>query len=171
MDDLVPCDWDGAHAEISFSTKSVKGFEYLTQVYSWLQQQWMQQHGGQAEDISIEGCYGGYDTVIRCPAQLLGSRLYRGPDGLLSYDNPAYQNAVYQSETVVFPFGYKQNFARCENQPSEQQPSDDLDSVIKQAFADITQNILGTKEDKYQELTYIKLALYRLLKDYRRVTA
>lgn len=165
------CDWGDTHAQIFFSTRSKDGISYLTNVCRQL----MDANPDSKDDISFEGCYGEYDAVIRCPARLLSKDLYCGKTGPLSYDNPAYQNAVYQSETIVHPFGYPFGIG----DPTETEPAGGTlppldavpDDTVEQDMKEITQNILGTEEDTCQELTYIRLALYRLSKDYRRMMA
>ncbi len=161
------CDWGNANAQVFFSTHSKDGISYLTSVY----QQLIDDNPSIKDNIFFEGCYGEYDAVIRCPAHLLHTDLYCGKNGALSYDNPAYQNAVYQSQTIVHPFG-------CGCLPNTEMagrgalpPDTALDDAMERDMKEITRNILGTEEDKYQELTYIRLALYRLLKDYRRMMA
>lgn len=168
------CDWGDSKAEIFFSAKSAAGYAYLQRACQELQELCMAS-GGTAAEAAIAGCYGGYDTAIRFPAHLLNPGLYCGKDGLFSYDNPKYQEAVYQSETVVYPFGYNgSDFLSIKghrNGPPGSADSDGLDVEIERAIKQITLNILNTDEDKYQELTYVRLALYRLLKDYRRITS
>lgn len=160
------CNWGAAHAEIFLSAKSKSGISYLAGVYNRLREA----SPDRQKEISFEGCHGEYDAVIRCPAALLNSNLYCGPDGPLSYDNPAYQNAVYQSETFIYPFGGEHSQAVVAEDFSPP-PCGDLGEDIEQVMSQITQNILGTEEDKYQELIYIRLTLYRLVKDYRRMLA
>ena len=163
------CDWGDANAQLFFSTRSKEGISYLTSVYNQLKAD----NPDSEDDISFEGCYGEYDAVIRCPARLLRAGFYRGENGALSYDNPAYQNAVYQSQTIVHPFGCGHlPGAETETAGREVPPPDTaLDDAMKRDMKEITRNILGTEVDEYQELTYIRLALYRLLKDYRRMMA
>lgn len=185
------CSWGDTRAQIFFSTRSKNGISYLNNVYQKL----LKANMDSKDDISFEGCYGEYDIVIRCPARLLSAELYRGESGLLSYDNPAYQNAVYQSETIVCPFGYShflESGAEDGDIPipelraadedtlvpdagpadrGNSVPDAGLDDTMKQAMKEITRNILGVEEDEAWELPYIRLALYRLLKDYRRIMA
>lgn len=161
------CDWGDANAQIFFSTHSKDGISYLTSVYHQL----VDTNPDSKNDISFEGCYGEYDAVIRCPARLLRTDFYCGETGALSYDNPAYQNAVYQSQTIVYPFGCG-HLTDTGAADREAPPLDTaLDDTMERDMKEITRNILGTEEDKYQELTYIRLAFYRLLKDYRRMMA
>lgn len=161
------CNWGDANAQIFFSTRSKDGISYLTSVC----QQLIDANPGSKDDISFEGCYGEYDAVIRCPARLLGMNFYRGETGALSYDNPAYQNAVYQSQTIVHPFGCG-HLPDAETADRGTPPLDPVpDDTMERDMKEIARNILGTEEDRYQELTYIRLALYRLLKDYRRMMA
>ncbi len=159
------CEWGDARAQIFFSTRSKAGISYLSNVYHQLC------GSNNKVDISFEGCYGEYDAVIRCPARLLTRDLYCGQNGLLSYDNPDYQISVYQSETIVYPFG-------CGLLPEKQLAAKDsvhldqnLNGFMERNMREITRNILGEKKDKYQVLAYIELTLYRLLKDYRRIMA
>lgn len=161
------CDWGNASAQIFFSTHSKDGISYLTSVYHQL----IDANPDSKDDISFEGCYGEYDAVIRCPARLLRTDFYCGENGALSYDNPAYQNAVYQSQTIVHPFGcgYLPDTGTAGRKALP--PDATLDDAMERNMKEITWNILGMEEDKYQELTYIRLVLYRLLKDYRRMMA
>lgn len=165
------CNWGDACAQVFFSTRSKDGISYLAGVYRWL----VETNPDSKDNISFEGCYGEYDAVIRCPARLLGTNLYCGETGPLSYDNPAYQNAVYQSETIVHPFGYPFGSSASLETESADGVVPWVDAVpddnIEQDMKEITRNILGSEKDKYQELTYIRLALYRLSKDYRRMMA
>lgn len=171
----LACSWGDACAQIFFSTRSKDGIAYLTGVYRQL----IDADPDSKDDISFEGCYGEYDAVIRCPARLLRTDLYCGETGPLSYDNPAYQNAIYQSETIVHPFGYPFGDRLGSGAPLETEPVGGAvplldavpDDTMERDMKEITRNILGTEEDKYQELTYIRLALYRLSKDYRRMMA
>lgn len=161
------CNWGNANAQIFFSTHSKNGTSYLTEVYNQL----IDANPDSKDDISFEGCYGEYDAVIRCPAHLLRTDFYCGENGALSYDNSAYQNAVYQSETIVYPFGCGPLLDTGTTDRKPLPPDTALDDTMKRNMKEITRNILDTEEDKYQELTYIRLALYRLLKDYRRMMA
>lgn len=172
------CNWGDAHAQIFFSSRSNSGISYLTRVYQALKNN---AGAGSEKEVSLEGRYGDYDIVLRCPAHLLRTELYCGEDGLLSYDNPAYRNAVYQSETIVSPFGCSQlteavaaDIPAPDGNPMDERPfvpDADLDSIIEQVMKEVARNLLGTEEDRYHELTHIHLALYRLLKDYRHIMA
>lgn len=162
----LQCEWGDAHAEILFSTRAKTGLEYVDTVFNELK--------NLDKTVTIEGAYGEYDAVIRCPARLLTPKLFTGEDGLLSYYNPVYQKLVYQSETQVFPFGDiesgsedKSYFAAGSMPDSEVVSKEDLEEAMRQ----ITVNLLGRERDEYEELTYVRSSLHRLLKDYSCIMA
>lgn len=159
------CDWGNAKAQIFFSTHSKDGIAYLSNVYRQL----ADANPDSKDDVSFEGCYGEYDAVICCPARLLCTDFYRGKNGALSYDNPAYQDAVYQSQTIVHPFGCGYLSDTRAMGRKALPPDTALDGATERSMREITRNILGAEKDEHQELTYIRLAFYRLLKDYRRM--
>lgn len=157
--------WDNAHAEIHFSLKTIAGRSYILKVKERLDEL-----SGVSNVVKLEARSGEYDVVIRCPATVLGKELY-GPGGIISYGNEEYQKNVYQSETIVYPFGY----SGMNIQPTiSQTPTHDNDTLynrVKKAIEEIRECFLGSITEVDSDFDYIELAIYRLLKDYRRIAA
>lgn len=167
---LVPIDvqgWGDAYAEIHFSLKSVAGINYLLHV-----KEEMAKHSTPRLTcpITLEGRTGEYDATIKCPAYFLGKELY-GPSGLISYSNPEYQAIAYQSETIVYPFGCQGQIIQPVCSTVENLHEDKLFEKVTNAVKEIKQCILGSKDAIDNDFDYIELAIYRLLKDYRRIAA
>lgn len=157
--------WDNTHAEIHFSLKTIAGRNYLQKVKDKLAEL-----AGVLDAVTLEGRSGEYDVVIRCPASVLGKELY-GPDGIISYGNEEYRRNVYQSETIVYPFGCSDVNLHAAV-PSPAGHNDDiLTDVVKKAVEEIRMCFLGSKTAADSDFDYIELAIYRLLKDYRRIVA
>lgn len=157
--------WDNAHAEIHFSLKTVAGWSYLLKVKERLTEL-----AGISDTVTLESRSGEYDVVVRCPATVLGKELY-GPGGIISYGNKEYQRNVYQSETIVYPFGCSDMNLHSLNPPVVIQCSDTLSDVVKKDIEEIRECFLGSKAGGDSDFDYIELAIYRLLKDYRRIVA
>ena len=157
--------WDNAHAEIHFSLKTIAGRSYLLKVKERLDEL-----TGIPDAVKLEGRSGEYDVVIRCPATVLGKELY-GPGGIISYGNLEYQRNVYQSETIVYPFGCSDMDLYATNSTDDIQCNDTLSDVVKKAVEEIRECFLGSKTKEDSDFDYIELAIYRLLKDYRRIVA
>lgn len=157
--------WDNTHAEIHFSLKTIAGRNYLQKVKDKLTEL-----AGFPDAVTLEGRSGEYDVVVRCPASVLGKELY-GPDGIISYGNEEYRRNVYQSETIVYPFGCSDVNLHAAV-PSPAGHNDDiLTEVVKKAVEEIRVCFLGSKTAVDSDFDYIELAVYRLLKDYRRIVA
>lgn len=157
--------WDNTHAEIHFSLKTIAGRNYLQQVKEKLADL-----AGVPDMVMLEGRSGEYDAVIRCPATVLGKELY-GPGGIISYGNEEYRRNVYQSETIVYPFGCSDVNLHAAV-PSPAGHNDDiLTDVVKKAIEEIRVCFLGSKTAADSDFDHIELAIYRLLKDYRRIVA
>jgi len=157
--------WDNTHAEIHFSLKTIAGRNYLQKVKDKLAEL-----AGGPDTVTLEGRSGEYDVVVRCPASVLGKELY-GPDGIISYGNEEYRRNVYQSETIVYPFGCSDmNFHTTDPLPVGHN-GDILTEVVKKAVEEIRVCFLGSKTATDSDFDYIELAIYRLLKDYRRIVA
>lgn len=157
--------WDNAHTEIHFSIKTIAGRNYLLKVKERLDEL-----VGTPDAVKLESRSGEYDVVIRCPATVLGKELY-GPGGIISYGNAEYQRNVYQSETIVYPFGCSDTDPQATNSPSGIQCNDTLSDVVKKALEEIRECFLGRATEEDSDFDYIELAIYRLLKDYRRIAA
>lgn len=157
--------WDNVHAEIHFSLKTIAGRSYLLKVKERLTEL-----AGVPDAVKIEGRSGEYDVVIRCPATVLGKDLY-GPGGIISYGNEEYRRNVYQSETIVYPFGCPDINLQATNSPAVFQCNDTLSDEVKKAIEEIRECFLGSKTEEDSDFDYIELAIYRLLKDYHRIVA
>lgn len=167
-------DWSGVNAEIHVSLKTKDGGQYLEKVRAAI----ASQPGNPA--ASLESRPGEYDAVIRCPASALGSYLY-GYGNLLNYVTLDYRKAAYQSETVLSRVASPLEFVEIEfpeqvgqtvYQPSEYNPEDeDMKQLVDRAARQITKCVLGTEEDPKGDTAYIRLGLYRLLKDFMRVAS
>lgn len=159
------CGWDNAHAEIHFSLKTIAGRSYLLNVKKRLDEL-----TGVPDAVKLEGRPGEYDVVIRCPATVLGKELY-GPGGIISYSDVEYQRNVFQSETIVYPFGCSDMCLQATNSTNSDQCNDTLSDTVKKAIEEIRECFLGSKTKEDSDFDYIELAIYRLLKDYRRIVA
>lgn len=167
-------DWSGVNAEIHVSLKTKDGGQYLEKVRAAI----ASQPGNPA--TSLESRPGEYDALIRCPASALGSYLY-GYGNLLNYVTLDYRKAAYQSETVLSCVASPLEFVEIEFpeqvgqtvcQPSEYNPEDeDMKQLVDRAARQITKCVLGTEEDPKGDTAYIRLGLYRLLKDFMRVAS
>ena len=124
--------WDNAHAEIHFSLKTIAGRSYLLKVKERLDEL-----TGIPDAVKLEGRSGEYDVVIRCPATVLGKELY-GPGGIISYGNLEYQRNVYQSETIVYPFGCSDMDLYATNSTDDIQCNDTLSDVVKKAIEEMS---------------------------------
>lgn len=157
--------WDNTHAEIHFSLKSIAGQSYLLKVKDKIAAL-----VSAPELVKLEARSGEYDAVIRCPATVLGKELY-GSGGVISYGNEEYLRNVYQSETIIYPFGYSgMNSSSISNHPISCEP-DVLFNKVKEAVEEIRVCFLGDKNATNSDFDYIELAIFRLLKDYRRFIA
>ena len=159
--------WEGVYADIQFSVKSEAGKAYLARVVEKLKDKAPENI---KEQVFVHGQTGEYDALIRCPAELLDSEMY-GDSGLISYTNNDYRNAVYQSETIVYPFGGESNKPLTRLPLPEDQDLYDLSKKVEAAVKEIKLCFLGNSETEDNDFDYIELALYRLLKDYRRMSA
>jgi len=157
--------WDNTHAEIHFSLKTIAGRNYLQKVKDKLAEL-----AGVPDAVTLEGRSGEYDVVVRCPASVLGKELY-GPDGIISYGNEEYRRNVYQSETIVYPFGCSDVNLHAAVPSWAGHNDDTLSDVVKKAVEEIRVCFLGSKNAADNDFDYIELAIYRLLKDYRRIVA
>lgn len=157
--------WDNTHAEIHFSLKTIAGMNYLQKVKDKLAEL-----AGVPDAVTLEGRSGEYDVVVRCPASVLGKELY-GPGGIISYSNEEYRCNVYQSETIVYPFGCSDANLHATVSAQPGQNDDILTAVVKKAVEEIRESFLGNKTAVDNDFDYIELAIYRLLKDYRRIVA
>lgn len=157
--------WDDAHAEIHFSLKTIAGRNYLLKIKDKLAEL-----AGVPDAVTFEGRSGEYDVVIRCPASILGKELY-GSGGVISYGNEEYRQNIYQSETIVYPFGCSDVNLHAMVHSSFDRNDDTLTDVVKKAIEEIRECFLGSKTAADSDFDYIELAVYRLLKDYRRIVA
>lgn len=157
--------WDDTHAEIHFSLKTIAGRHYLQKVKDKLSEL-----AGNSAAITLESRSGEYDVVLRCPAYLLGKELY-GPGGIISYGNEEYRRNIYQSETIVYPFGFSDANLHASIFPPVDHNEDNLTKVVKNAVEEIRVCFLGSRTASDSDFDYIELAIYRLLKDYRRIVA
>lgn len=159
--------WEGVCADIQFSVKSEAGKAYLARVVEKLKNKAPENI---KEQIFVHGQTGEYDALIHCPAELLDFEMY-GDGGLISYTNNDYRNAVYQSETIVYPFGGESNKPLTRLPLPDDQDLDDLSKKVEDAVKEIKLCFLGDSETEDNDFDYIELAIYRLLKDYRRMSA
>lgn len=159
--------WNNVHAEIHFSLKTIDGLSYLYRIKEVLESEL----SSPEHLISIEGRTGEYDAVIRCPAALLSTKLY-GEKGLISYNNEQYQHIAYQSETVVYPFGASTT-KPCSrsHRPEIALNQINIHDQVKKTVSELKQCFLGNPNAVDNDFDYIELALYRLLKDYNRISA
>lgn len=159
--------WADTYAEIHFSLKSVAGRSYLLKVTEALKNKVSE---SLQDTIKLEGQTGEYDAFIKCPAFLLDKDLY-GDNGLISYNNMAYRKIAYQSETIVYPFGCEENSLQPLDSYIEDSTSDRLSEKVEKAINEIKVCFLGSSSIEDNDFDYIELAIYRLLKDYRRMAA
>lgn len=159
--------WNNIHAEIHFSLKTVGGLNYLHEIKKKLDPELTSPN----QSICIEGRTGEYDAVIRCPAELLCKELY-GSNGLISYNNEQYQKIAYQSETIVYPFG-SSNTISCSKSKRSVSATGAINMYdkVKNAVSELKRCFLGDCAAVDNDFDYIELALYRLLKDYNRISA
>lgn len=166
--------WGDTRAEIHFSLKTSGGLAYLKE----LQRTMEEQSGGQA--TVLESQVGEYDVAIHCPASVLGAYLY-GYQEKLNYINADYRCAVYQSETILYQELTPSAFTRTEvglpgvgeagEEQDEQLPLDGMAEFVSKAIRSINQCMLGTQDDPNNAIRYIRLGLFRLLKDFMRIAS
>lgn len=166
--------WGDTKAEIHFSLKTSDGLAYLKK----LQHTMDEQSGGST--TVLESQVGEYDVVIRCPASALGIYLY-GYQESLNYINADYRAAVYQSETILYQEVGPTAFTRTEvelpgvgevdGESTTQLPLDKMSELVSEAIGEINCCILGTSDDPDDDIRYIRLGLFRLLKDFMRIAS
>lgn len=166
--------WRDTKAEIHFSLKTSGGLDYLKK----LQHTMDERSGGSA--TVLESQVGEYDVVIRCPASALGIYLY-GYQKSLNYINADYRTAVYQSETILYqgvapsaPTPTEVELPDVEEaggEPASQLPLDKMAELVSNAICQINLCILGTPDDPDDTIRYIRLGLFRLLKDFMRIAS
>lgn len=173
-DQAATPDWSGANAEIHISLKTKDGGQYPEKVRAAIANQ------PEKPPVSLESRPGEYDAVIRCPASALGGYLY-GYEGLLNYAALEYRKAAYQSETILsqttspvelveIELSSQNDSTVC--QTGEYYPENaDMKKFVDQTACDITKSMLGTEDDPKGDTAYIRLGLYRLLKDFMRVAS
>lgn len=159
--------WDGVYADIHFSVKSEAGKMYLAEVVEKLKDKVPEES---KEKIFMKGQTGEYDALIRCPAELLDCTMY-GENGLIGYTNDRFRNAVYQSETIVYPFGNISSTHLTRPTPAKDADGDNLFEIVEDAVKKIKTYFLGDGKTEDNDFDYIELTIYRLLKDYRRMSA
>lgn len=159
---------DQTHADIYFSLKSLDGIQYIK---NNIVEPLKSKFSDSASSISLESWLGEYDAVLRCPASCLNSDLFYSKDGpgLISYSNKEYCNAVYQSETIIYPFGHIDTPANTKKIQSKASTPDNMVGFVKDTIKLLRLNILGAEDDPKKELVYVEAALYRLLKDYHSI--
>lgn len=165
--------WGDTRAEIHFSLKTSGGLAYLKE----LQRIMDERSGGQA--TVLESQVGEYDVALHCPASVLGAYLY-GYQEKLNYINTDYRCAVYQSETILYQEITPSAFTRTEvnlpdvgevgEEQDEQLPLDGMAEFVSEAIRNIN-HMLGTQDDPNNALRYIRLGLFRLLKDFMRIAS
>lgn len=154
--------WGTTQASIHFSLRSVAGLHYLRSVEKLLNTSGVLLDG---EQVTVDGCSGEYDAIMRCPARLLTEHLF-GNGGHFAPGNSKYQSSVYQSETFVYPIGTS-DAPRGSELSLVQEPSDSEDvltEVVKNAVDELKKVFNYTTDDP--DFDYIELPLWRLLKDY-----
>ncbi len=161
--------WGEANAKLHFSLKTVEGIKYLEKVRSTIEE-----HIKEGQSVVLESQIGEYDAAIQCPASALGAYLY-GDEGLLSYRNPDYQKAVFQSETILFSVADLEALTPVEVEtPLENIESDNQNQEIRdQGITTLVEQAIKEINDLLDDgdTTYIQQALYRLLKDYQRIAS
>lgn len=166
--------WGTTDAEIRFSLKTADGLTYLETIKNHITAQ------PNTPMVVLESHVGEYDAVIRCPASALSANLY-GQTGLLNYANKDYRNAAYQSETILYQ---EINSMTCvhtevklpssrsaEPDSTAQLPFSEMKKFVDGAVAEINSNMLGTEDDPQDTIAYIRLGLFRLLKDFMRIAS
>lgn len=170
----TPLQWGDADAEIHFSLKTSQGQAYLNKIKEVISEK----TGG--ENVILQGQVGEYDAVIRCPASALGAYLY-GSEKMLGYSNAEYAQAAYQSETMLYQ-SEAENEEEIEVKLQSKDPSakgtdsDTLNfaqfqNIVNEAVKSICLSMLGTETDPQDDILYIKMALFRLLKDFMRIAS
>ena len=159
------------YAEIYFSLKTIGGIKYIQNtVVATLENSFPNARSS----IELRSWLGEYDVVLRCPAYFLNTGLFYNDNGigLISYDNEDYRKAVYQSETIIYPFGtieHDEEMTGAESNTSNLYSG--LFSFVQKAIKTIRKNILGAEEDPKRDLVYIESAIYRLLKDFHAINS
>lgn len=161
--------WGTAGARLHFSLKTAEGISYLETVRDAIEK-----HAPENGPVTLETQIGEYDAALQCPASALGTYLY-GDSGLLSYGNPEYQKAVFQSETILFSAVVLGNEA-----PIKIRLLPGGASAGSEAHGEGKQEVTALVEKAIDEIrslltsgdtTYIQQALYRLLKDHQRIAS
>lgn len=167
--------WGKAEAEIHFSLKTSQGQAYLNKIKKAICE-----NTGRKK-IILQGQIGEYDAVIRCPASALGEYLY-GSEKLLGYSNTEYSQVAYQSETMLYQ-RKAMNLKDIEvelQQPENDAPTDadtnalnfaQFKDVVEKALNLIYLNVLEKEKDQQDDILYIRLTLFRLLKDFMKIAS
>lgn len=166
--------WHNTNAEIHFSLKTAGGLAYLKKLQHTIDGQ------SSGSMTVLESQVGEYDVVIRCPASALGSYLY-GYEESLNYINADYRNAVYQSETILYQQIGPSALSHTEVELASsgeankelvaELPLDKMAELVSKAIGEINCCILGTPDDPEDAIRYIRLGLFRLLKDFMRMAS
>lgn len=154
--------WGATQASIHFSLRSAAGLHYLRAVERELNASRTLREG---ERVTLDGCSGEYDAIMRCPARLVMGTLF-GDGGYFAPENSAYQQSVYQSETFVYPIGMDDTPDGPEELPPEEsgQLKTELNRVVEDAIKEL--RTLFQYEEDDPDFDYIELPIWRLLKDY-----
>lgn len=154
--------WGDTQASIHFSLRSIAGLHYLQTVERLLNTSGILRCG---EQVTVVGCSGEYDAVMRCPARMLTEQLFCS-EGYFAPGNLEYQCSVYQSETFVYPIGTNDapDGPLLPTEPQKDTSSDELTEVVEAAVAELKELFHYSKDDP--DFDYIELPLWRLLKDY-----
>lgn len=172
-------DWGtSARAELHFSLRTRDGgASYLQTVKEAIVNKWKEIDPAidPEKDIVLEEQLGVFDAVIRCPANALVPGLF-GSNGLFSYSNSDYCKNVYQLETMLYTVAKSRQNPGSDYKPEESlysktNPYADIQEAVKVAIQKINLAILGKKKDTRNDLLYIKMDLYRLLKDFIKVAS
>lgn len=165
--------WGDGNAEIHFSLKTAGGLAYLKELQRTMDKQL------DGSMTVLESQVGEYDIVIRCPAAALGAYLY-GYQENLNYINADYRNAVYQSETILYQkVGSAAPHTEVElastdeakKELAAQLPFDKMAELVSKAISEINCCMLGRPDDPEDAIRYIRLGLFRLLKDFMRMAS
>ena len=155
--------WGDTTAEICFTIRNQDGIRYVDEIVKKTIQE-------KDPEASISSGIGEYDVVIRCRADALPADFsWFFNQGIMSYENDEYSKGVVQSATFFFsalsyPAAGNEHKAAGSNSLTLPYHAEETYEVIQGYL--IPEKRLADRTDT----AYIRFTLYRLLKDYARIS-
>ena len=166
--------WGDARAEICFTLRDGRGMAYVREIEERLREKAVGDAIERADgDVLLMNRIGKYDVALLCPACMLDLSWYTEKGGFLNHDNPALKNAAIQSCTLLYSKVPASGDTRAPEEGSAAGTrGTDIIDFVNAAYQTIKENIIPAGSDAEEsDIVYIKQVLFRLLKDYQRISA